>query len=329
MRLPHTLIESLFFSFDTLEEFKSALNEYVPADEIPRIERLCVIGLPPLTSIEALAVAIGVNPGILWSVVNQSHKHYRVFKIPKGKDSRTIVAPKIALKIIQKWLAYNLEKIVKPAVHVFGFVKGRSHIGAAAQHLGAKWVYSLDIEEFFPTTPLEVVSHALEKLGYDKESADLVSQICCYKGALAQGAPSSPTLSNLVMMDVDDKLSELAQKFDVRLTRYADDIVFSGYAEFPEDLLLAVPAVFSNTPWRLSEKKTRLDKAPGRLKVHGLLVDGDTVRLSKGYRNKIRAYHHLLQNGKVKDKDYFRLMGHIKFLDQVLNFNESLPKPQK
>ena len=58
-------------------------------------------------------------------------------------------------------------------------------------------------------------------------------------------------------------------------------------------------------------------EAPKRLKVHGLLVHGDRPRLTKGYRNRIRAFNHMLKAGKVLDKDVNRLSGHIKYSKSV------------
>lgn len=56
---------------------------------------------------------------------------------------------------------------------------------------------------------------------------------------------------------------------------------------------------------------------PNRLKVHGLLVHGEKVRLTKGYRNRIRAYKHLYGKDKIKDEDVKRIVGHITYASQV------------
>ena len=83
--------------------------------------------------------------------------------------------------------------------------------------------------------------------------------------------------------------------------------------EFPERLQTELFAIFSSGPWRLSERKTRLDKLPNRLKVHGLLVHGERARLTKGYRNRLRAYDHLerTKGEDVEDADVIR--GHLSY----------------
>ncbi len=51
------------------------------------------------------------------------------------------------------------------------------------------------------------------------------------EGILPQGAPSSPKLSNLISISIDNRLSKLAQKNELAYSRYADDITFSGNVE--------------------------------------------------------------------------------------------------
>ncbi len=46
-------------------------------------------------------------------------------------------------------------------------------------------------------------------------------------GYLPQGAPTSPLISNLVMRECDEKLSEIASKYKLTYTRYGDDLSFS------------------------------------------------------------------------------------------------------
>ena len=157
MRLPHQLLELQWFVFTSVDEFIHAMGPNCPPAEIDEIRRLSVLCLPPVSSREALSTMLGLNTGLIWSLEHRTHRYYRNFMIPKGKGFRQIAAPKIALKIIQKWIATQLERLYSPQEHVFGFVAGRSHIAAASKHCGARWVLSLDIKDFFPSTPQFVI----------------------------------------------------------------------------------------------------------------------------------------------------------------------------
>lgn len=162
-----------------------------------------------------------------------------------------------------------------------------------------------------------MVAKSLVHIGFDELGATLIARLCCFQDVLAQGAPSSPVLSNICFSQYDALLSEIAEKYSVRLTRYADDIVFSGSGEFPSALKGDVYSLFAVGPWSLSEQKTKLSILPQRLKVHGLLVHGSKVRLTKGYRNRLRAYEHLLALGRITSESMDSVKGHLGYKRQV------------
>jgi hypothetical protein len=245
MRLPPNLLESIGFVVATDDELIGALGDAADDKEKQEISRLFALGLPPVTSINALSVMTGFNRGFVWSLVERPEKYYRRFTIQTGTKFRNIEAPRVSLKIVQKWLSHHFEKAVKLPQSVHGFVKGRSHLTAAAQHLGAEWVASFDIRDFFPTTDQQTIQTALSELGYKTdESIDIVSKLCCLGGRLSQGSPASPVLSNLVLSDVDEQLNKVATKYDCKHTRYADDIVFSGLNKPPPNIENDIEEIF-------------------------------------------------------------------------------------
>lgn len=317
MRLPHSLINSKFFLFDSAVELVGAVGSDISQDDIAEIQRLDELGLAPVISRDVLAVMIGVNPGLIWSMERNPSKYYRHFIIKKGKGNRHIFAPKVALKIIQKWLSHQFGEIYSPPEHVFGFVPGRSHLQAASVHCGASWVFSVDIKDFFPSITAAQVQNTFVAMGYNASASEFITRFCCLSGVLAQGAPTSPILSNLAFREADKKIADIASHYEARLSRYADDIVFSGTGELPTDLPTKVAQLFDELPWNLAPEKTEAAILPKRLKVHGLLVHGNHIRLTKGYRNRIRAYQHLLASGKILEEDRKRVEGHLKYASQV------------
>jgi RNA-directed DNA polymerase len=260
---------------------------------------------------------------LAWSFQHRTSRHYRTFSIPKGNGVRRIDAPRVALKVVQKWLAVQFQRHYLPRAHVFGFVPDRSHVHAASRHCNAKWVMSLDIRNFFQSTPENLVRGSLVQLGYGSNAATLLASLTCLRGALAQGAPTSPVLSNLCFQVLDGKLEKLASDLNVRVTRYADDIVFSGQHAFPEAIKDRAIDLFRIGPWQLAEEKVQITTPPRRLKVHGLLVHGDHVRLTKGYRNRLRAFRHLAAVGQVREEDLSKIRGHISYGDFVARLAES------
>ena len=318
MRLPHPLIESQFFQFERLIDVERALGDAEPPSEIAEVRRLAELGLPPVASATTLATLLGLNSGLIWSFVNRTKKHYRSFDIPKGRGFRQINAPRVALKVVQKWLAIQLARNYAAPKHVFGCVPGRSHIDAARIHLGARWVMAADIENFFPSTPRRLVEQALIGMGFNLAGAEVIAALACFDDGLAQGAPCSPILSNLCFAPWDRALEVYSDGKGVRLTRYADDIVVSGTEEYPDGLKEDVVKLLQESPWRVSRAKCAVVHAPTRLKVHGLLVHGDRVRLTKRHRNKIRAYRHLVATKTNLDARFTeKALGHISYARSV------------
>lgn len=307
----------LLVSFTTAEQFLQALPVQAREEFTGQIRFLLERRLPPVVSVRCLATLFGFSPKFVGAMQKGTERYYRTFSIRQGKKKRVIHAPRVALKVIQKWFGHHLAKAVKPSDCVFGFVRGQSTIKAAALHCGSNWVYSIDIKDFFPSTPITNVVQTLLKLGYPPHGAELAGKLCCYEGGLSQGSPASPAISNLVFGEADTKLMALAREYGIHYSRYADDIVFSGLDNFPEDLPQRAKGVIESGGWRVSPEKERLSKRPNRLKVHGLLVHGEHPRLTKGYRNKLRAYRHLLEANRISDEDEARIRGHLSYAKSV------------
>ena len=317
---PH-LITNIGFCALAAEEIIRALGEDVDEAGSREIHRLYSLGLPPVIDLPSLAVMTNLNPSILFAFYKFPEKQYRVFTIPKGAGRRRIESPRVGLKIIQRWLAYHFQRCWEPPREVHGFVRGRSHLSAASAHIGAEWVISRDIANFFPTVDRESIRRALEHLGYrDSEGLILLTGLCSYDNRLSQGAPTSPVLSNVALRDVDGVLRDLAHQYNARYTRYADDLSFSGKGPLPVDLARRIDEIFSELPWMIASNKSHEAELPNRLKIHGLLVHGNHVRLTKGYRNRLRAYRHLMNAGKIRPTDIGTISGHISYAKSVEDF---------
>ncbi|MFX4298508.1 reverse transcriptase family protein [Pseudosulfitobacter pseudonitzschiae] len=318
MRFPHPDLEKICFIAEDPDTLIKLLGEHCTADEAALIQQYCACRLPPISSPEAIATMFGYNPGFVWFILTKTDRHYRTFSIPKGKGERQITAPRVALKLIQRWLNFHWSAAWVPPDCVHGFVSGRSHITAATEHCNAKWIVSADIKDFFPSVKTARVRQALAELGYtNMDSLALLGKLVCLNGALTQGAPTSPLLSNIVLGQLDRNLTALAAELNLVFTRYADDIVFSGKGAMPEGIDKKIKAIIEQDGWTVAEKKFEIAKAPSRLKVHGLLVHGGKVRLTKGYRNRLRAFRHVLSNGKASEKDVPKLSGHVAYADFI------------
>ena len=79
-------------------------------------------------------------------------KRYTEFKIKKKSGAqRSIHSPVKGLKAIQKTLAYILHCVYEPHKAAMGFVRERSIVDNAKIHVGNRYVYNIDLKDFFPS----------------------------------------------------------------------------------------------------------------------------------------------------------------------------------
>ncbi len=77
---------------------------------------------------------------------------YTTFEVKKKSGgSRTIHAPVRGLKAIQKVLAFVLQCVFEPHSASQGFTKGKSIIDNAEKHTRQRFVYNIDLKDFFPS----------------------------------------------------------------------------------------------------------------------------------------------------------------------------------
>ncbi len=131
-------------------------------------------------------------------------------------------------------------------------------------------------------------------IGYNNQVAHLLTKLCTNKrNQLPQGAPTSPSLSNILMLKLDKRISTLATKAGASYTRYADDITISGNKEI-KSLVKIVVQIIEEEGYKVNEKKLRLQYSNQRQVVTGLTVNKKvSVSKKSGKRNRTC---HLLQH---------------------------------
>lgn len=312
------------FLYPTSEALLEAIGEACSAEEHNLACKLAQRGLPPVTSIGSLSVTTGFSRRFLLSMAMRQHKYYREFYIRKGGKSRPIHAPRVALKIVQKWFGDGLARSVKLNDIVHGFVPGRSVFTAAHAHLEARWVVSIDMEQFFQNVKLPHVLVSLQMLGYSPEAIRLLAQLVTRSMVLPQGSPASPVLANLACADLDLQLEAFAVEKGVRVTRYADDIVCTGVQECdPQQVCKRLVEIVEGCGWSINDSKTRVDLDASQAQVLGLLVHRSELRLPKAARNRCRRIRwDLRQLSGVSDLAP-RDRGFLAYADSLDRFNKA------
>lgn len=291
-----------------------------------------LISLKNAKGLHGIAHIIGFQPKNLAYILHgiPDEQKYSEFNIPKRLGGeRTIRSPIPKLKHVQRRLAECLSLCLAEIDEVEGVHRKhtlshgfRPDLGIstnATPHVRRKWVFNIDLEDFFPSINFGRVRGYFIKnkhFGLDEDSATILAQICCWKNELPQGAPTSPVVSNLLTSNLDIALNRLARRERCTYTRYADDITFStNKNSFPR--AIAAPSHESNGPWepgddlryrvyrsgfRINPKKTRMQYFWSRQEVTGLTVNSK-VNIPNDYLKLVpsRVEHVISGKGAFAD----------------------------
>lgn len=289
----------------------SFLKELTPS-EVPA-------HLPIIKTPYEISKYLGVHPLMLRSFVRNKEKHYRTFFITKRSgDLRTISAPRTFLKVAQWWILDTILNNKSDLPFVYGFTKGKSFIDNARQHHGAKHLLNVDIKDFFPSVTMLAVEGIFRDFGYNSAVSSFLAEICTYEGALPQGAPSSPKLSNFALSSCDIKLQNLALETGTHYTRYADDLTFSSDAKIPAEMVDRIKDLLSAQSFFLNDKKTRFMGINRSKEVTGLTLGKDGVALSRKFINGTRGWFHSISTAPDHHQGQLnRVLGTLNLIEQV------------
>lgn len=320
--------------------------------------------LKAATSLSDVAKLLGFKPKAVSYILYKqpAATKYKIFQIPKRNGGqRTIKAPIDALKLLQHRLSDLLQDCVdeintakqRKDRTAHGFKRKLSIITNARQHRHRRWVFNLDLEDFFPSINFGRVRGFLLKnrdFELHEDVATVITQIACHENSLPQGSPCSPVISNLVAHLLDMRLVKLATETGCTYSRYADDLTFStNKKEFPADIAApsdtedsaphlwlpgeALQKVIERTGFRINAKKTHQMYRTSRQEVTGLVVN-KKINLRWEYRHTVRAMvHSLVKTGTfqilgVTHKDEHAVLekrpGTLNELHGMLGFIDSI-----
>jgi RNA-directed DNA polymerase len=308
-----------YFSMYRLRSLKSArkrLNlEYMNLSLLEKLKKA--------NSLTDLAVLLGFTPrGISFILYKmEASKKYRSFEIPKKSGGvRTIHAPEPQLALLQTRLAKLLYECVEErkkahprfwfASH--GFHKGRTIISNAEVHRRRRFVFNIDLVDFFGTINFGRVRGFFiqdSMFALNPKIATIIAQIACHDNALPQGSPCSPVISNLIGNILDSRLLALARDARCTYTRYADDLTFSTNEKlFSKDIAVNMHGAdwevgirlkksIEKTGFFINPAKTRMSLRRSRQTVTGLVVN-DKANINRDYYRAARVMcNSLFQTG--------------------------------
>lgn len=281
-------------------------------------------GLPKLATPDDLAdwleIPIGnlvwlthrTRPGMRPKDMHDAHYHFH-WKQKRSGGLRLIESPKQDLKQVQYHILKHILDIVPahPAAH--GFVRDRSILSNAAPHVGSKFILKLDLENFYPSVRYSRVVAIFRSFGFSREVSIWLTRLTVsalpwgfaapmknweywqlMSHHLPQGAPTSPALANLSAFGLDVRLSGLAKSYNLRYTRYADDLTFSGPGMSIPALNEFIPLtkkIITDERFFVNKKKRKIIRNCQRQCVTGVVVN-EKVNVSRQDYDRLKAILH-------------------------------------
>jgi RNA-directed DNA polymerase len=279
-----------------------------------------------------LGVAVLLPRDEVLRLIRSAPYRYKVFHIPKRAPGqfRTIAQPAREVKTLQYWVMKNVlnQFDVHPAATAYR--ENMSIADNAKPHARGQFLLKMDFKDFFPSLKASDFRMFLKRnrTRFTEQEIDALCHILFWtpKGTtdllLSIGAPTSPILSNILMLKFDERISRICDERGVNYTRYADDLSFSSARS--EQLRAVERAVLSfcrrsSSPvLTINQGKTvRVSKRDAR-RVTGLVLSNDRkISLGREEKRRIRARMHHFVTGRLEVEKILKLRGTLAYVKSV------------
>ncbi|MET0759988.1 MAG: reverse transcriptase family protein, partial [Flavobacterium sp.] len=273
--------------------------------------------VPVIYNTSHLSELVGYKKEYLNKAIFHTNYFYRNFEILKKNGKKRLLSePLPSLKEIQLWILKNILYKVPVSAFAKAYKPKVSLLENLKFHKNQPKVFTLDLENFFPSIKVEAIEKIFNHLGYSSALSNMLAKLCCKEGALPQGAPTSPYLSNLFFNVADNIISDYCTKRKIRYTRYADDLSFSG--DFDEkELLKKVTEVVENLNLRINKSKTKL-MTPDRRQTVTSIVVNEKPQVVFNKRNELRQSLYYIKKFGIEEHRKHENLRQANYLEHLL-----------
>jgi RNA-directed DNA polymerase len=193
------------------------------------------------------------------------------------KKPRQVYDPLGSLRALQRAF---YKKLLLPTLdrcaNSHGGVPDRSQLTCVEQHQRQKFVYSGDIQSFYPGIHFERVRNLFIELGCSAEVARALTRLCTNHHRLEQGFITSPILADRIFRPADERIIRLCEKHGLVYTRYVDDITISSPFNLRRSgIAKTIACILRGAGFKLNASKNSFGSISGGAVILGL-------RLNKG-----------------------------------------------
>lgn len=224
----------------------------------------------------------------------------RQIEVPRNgvMKIRHVQEPRGPLRPVHNRVRKLLSRIEPPAF-LFCPVKRRSYVSNAAEHIGAKEIRTLDVANYFPSTPRHRVFWFFETvMRCNRDVASILAKLLTANGSLATGSTVSPILSFYAFRDMWLSIADLVHAAGCKLSIYMDDVTVSG-DRVPELLMWQIRQQVHSRGLKYHKER---HYRGGIGEITGVIVrDGKTV-LPNRQRKKVYDLRAVLRDTQDEDE---------------------------
>ena len=277
---------------------------------------LCI---PTINDFCDLSRLLSISENTLYLMINKKNYFYSVFSIKKKNGSeRTIAKPSLSLKVIQKWILVEILQKIKVSKESMAFVPNKNGLKESAElHKNNLFLLQMDISHFFDSIKFNRVYCLFLNMGYSKEVAYILSELCTFNGAIPQGAVTSPYIANLICYKMDARINGVCRKRDIVYSRYADDMCFSCDNRIELNKVKAIISkIIIDEGFNINESKTRISSPMSRKSVLNITINDNKIHVVKKYKRILRSkIFHAITTGDYHDKE--SIIGSIAYVTSI------------
>lgn len=236
---------------------------------------------------------------------------YSFFKIPKKSGGmRDIVAPHEKIKASLVDLNHLLQRVYDNRNSSFqiAYKKGKNVKDGAKLHADKKYVFNIDLKDFYPSCKREIVKKYTDFLfAYSYNRKFLEEQffdVILIDDGLFIGSPVSGTLANVAISNAVLYMNNICKKHGMKLSVYADDISFSSDKFIVKEYIVklfneAFTKYGLDSYYTLNEKKCVGFSGCNR-KVTGVSINNDNkITIPRKYYRDLRVQIDHLAKGDI------------------------------
>jgi RNA-directed DNA polymerase len=240
-----------------------------------------------IQNIEDLAERIKVPVELLQKMCREidAHVQYTPRNKPNG-EIRDIYSPSTRLKSLLQLINSELLQPIFLPETLQGSVPARSPLTNARIHSGQPYVISVDIRDFYPSVHYTRVQELFKNLGCSISVAKMLTRLTTYDYHLAQGFPTSSSIANLILKEIEPRFVNLCQEHNLRFSFYQDDLTVSGSYR-ARKLFNLIVRILEQSGFSVNRTKSKVKRHNQQQKVTGYVVNR-AVNVPKDYYREVR-----------------------------------------